>query len=409
MSATDRDLQEFRRILAEQKRIGLDKWQSAPLRMSLVRIYEGSGKLGRALFAAREAFVGLYRNGAAVRSEYGVGLALQFSQIFIEAMRSEIRHSAYYLYQFYLPDRWPQRERQFPSWSQFGPVQRHLIERDRAADFEPLRNKVLFAHRCEQVDLPIIPLIGEFANGRPTRQLKALPPKDLISKPASELCGTGVESWRYDAVHGCFSNAVTDQKLNSSDLLQYFCDLSHSQQVIVQERARNHEALTPLTNGALSTIRLVTCRCPSGSIDLMPPVIRMPSGRLIADNLAQGGLAAPIDLATGVICGPALQKHNRLGVTFTDRHPDTRQELKGFHIPMWNEAIDVALRAHKVFKSVHFVGWDVAILQDGPVLLEGNAIMDLDLTVLPHGMTLSDTQFIPYYNHYWNCGPKTSH
>jgi hypothetical protein len=41
------------------------------------------------------------------------------------------------------------------------------------------------------------------------------------------------------------------------------------------------------------------------------------------------------------------------------------------------------------------------ILQDGPVLVEGNCPFDTDLTVLPHGLTLSDTQFIPYYNYHW--------
>ena len=69
---------------------------------------------------------------------------------------------------------------------------------------------------------------------------------------------------------------------------------------------------------------------------------------------------------------------------------------------MWTEAVDLALRAHQTFPSVHFIGLDIAISQDGPVLVEGNGLPDLELTVLPHGITLSDTQFIPYYNYHWN-------
>jgi hypothetical protein len=79
-----------------------------------------------------------------------------------------------------------------------------------------------------------------------------------------------------------------------------------------------------------------------------------------------------------------------------EKHPDSDQLFEGFAIPMWSEAVDLARRAHETFPSMHFIGSDIAILQDGPVLVEGNFPFDTDLTVLPHGLTLSDTQFIPY-------------
>ena len=214
--------------------------------------------------------------------------------------------------------------------------------------------------------------------------------------------GRGAGAWRYDRGEDCFVNAATDQKFSSDALSDYLRDLSRSGRVILQNRLRNHAALSPLTNGALSTLRIVTCTTPSGSIDLLPPVICMPAGRLVVDNFSQGGLAAPIDFATGTICGPAVQKDNHLGLISTNRHPDTGQEFNGFLIPMWSEAVELARRAHQeTFPSMQFIGWDIAILQDGPVFVEGNFPFDTDLTVLPHGLTLSDTQFIPCYNYHW--------
>ena len=133
----------------------------------------------------------------------------------------------------------------------------------------------------------------------------------------------------------------------------------------------------------------------------MPPVIRVPTGRLVVDNFSQGGLAAPIDPASGTICGPAVQKDNRLGALWLEEHPDTGQKFEGFPVPLWTEAAELARLAHKTFPSLYFIAWDIAVLQDGPVLVEGSSVFGTDLTVLPHRLSLSDTQFIPYYNYHW--------
>ena len=316
-------------------------------------------------------------------------------------LAAESRSEEFYLYKLYLPERWRSRMRIFPK-SVSIPALASLIERNRAPDAEFLGHKHLFAARCKEAGLPSAPLLGEFIDGHPDGKLESLPVTDLFSKPTNRSSSYGARLWRYDPSPDCFFNAETGQKFSREALLEHLCDLSRQYGgVILQQRLRNHSALSPLTNGALSTLRIVTCTTPFGSIDLMPPAVRMPAGRMVVDNFSQGGLAAPIDLTTGTICGPAVQKHNRLGMVSTDKHPDSGQEFKGFPIPMWSEAVDLARRAQETFPSVHFIGWDIAVLQDGPVLVEGNAWFGTDATLLPHGLTLSDTQFIPYYNYHW--------
>ena len=46
---------------------------------------------------------------------------------------------------------------------------------------------------------------------------------------------------------------------------------------------------------------------------------------------------------------------------------------------MWQEAIDLVERAHRAFDEYVLVGWDVAFLEDGPVLVEGNRGPDIDI------------------------------
>ena len=401
IKATDKDIRDFRRIRSQQRKTQLDHWQGTRLRKYLVQINRALGSPWRIPLAARAAVLGTYRSGAAISAQHGIGIATQFLEIFAEVMRSGILFEEYYLYQLYLPDRWRSRTRQFADDSQSYPAQLFLIERKRPSDFQLVLSKHLFAARCIEAKLPSVPLLAEFVDGHPNGKLEGLPAIDLVSKPAISGSGWGVELWRYDRGQDCFFNAVTNQRFSRDALHDHLCDLSSSRRVILQERLKNHAALAPLTNGALSTLRIVTCISPSGSIDLMPPVIRMPAGRSIVDNFAQNGLAAPIDLATGTVCGAAVQMDNYLGQISTEKHPDSGQVFIGFCIPSWTEAVHLARRAHQTFSSLPFIAWDIAILQDGPVLVEGNPIFHTHVTLLPHGLTLSDTQFIPYYNYHW--------
>jgi Sugar-transfer associated ATP-grasp len=401
IKATDKDIRDFRRIRSQQRKTQLDHWQGTPLRKTLVQINRALGGPWRIPLAARAAVLGIYRSGAAVSARHGIGVATQFLEIFAEVMRSGIWFEEYYLYQLYLPDRWRSRTRQFPDESQSIPAQQFLIECKRPSDFQLVHGKHLFPARCEEAKLPSVPLLAEFVDGHPNGKLETLPAIDLVSKPADLGSGYGVESWRYDGGQNCFFNAVTNQRFSRDALHDHLCDLSSSRRIILQGRLKNHAALAPLTNGALSTLRIVTCITPSRSIDLMPPIIRMPAGRSIVDNFAQNGLAAPIDLATGTVCGAAVQMDNYVGLISTERHPDSGQVFIGFCIPRWTEAVQLARRAHQTFSSLPFIAWDIAILQDGPVLIEGNPIFHTDATLLPHRLTLSDTQFIPYYNYHW--------
>ena len=99
-----------------------------------------------------------------------------------------------------------------------------------------------------------------------------------------------------------------------------------------------------------------------------------------ADNFALGGLAAPVDLATGIL-GAAVAKSGR-GVIV--QHPDTGARIEGLKLPLWNEAKQVAIEAHREFLSMPSVGWDVVLGPGGAWLLEGNPVW-LGLQGMSHG------------------------
>ena len=80
--------------------------------------------------------------------------------------------------------------------------------------------------------------------------------------------------------------------------------------------------------------------------------------------------------APGAIRGGSWEWHGR--------HPGTGAPIEGRILPLWPEALELVTRAHDLNGDRVAVGWDVAILEDGPCLIEGNGKPDVDLIQRPH-------------------------
>ncbi len=354
--------------------------------------------------ALNHAFEGIRQYGRAVRERDGVSRIVQFARLTSD-FGHRVRADDFYLHQLHLDSRRHLAARHF-DFKQVLPMQQYLIEAARAGDYDLLRSKSLFAARCVELDLPTVPVLAEFVSGAVLPPEPLMPDADLFSKPSDLMLGVGGALWRHS--HGGYLSG-DGEILTAAELCARLAaqsrtipELGGSGAILLQPRRSNHAAiLGRLTQGGLATVRLVTSTTPSGDVCMLPPVIRMPVGDSIADNFIQGGLAAPVDIVSGRICGPAVRRDKSSAVWTLHAHPDTGVAFDGFQLPFWPEVLALGRRAHRAFPSLHFIGWDIPILAHGPVLLEGNAWWDVDLTVLPHRISLSDTPFVTLYNHHY--------
>lgn len=136
---------------------------------------------------------------------------------------------------------------------------------------------------------------------------------------------------------------------------------------IVEDKVIQHEALAALCPTSVNTIRVATLLGDKKE-GIVYAYIRIGNGKVM-DNVDCGGMAAPIDLKTGVIRGVGA---NKAGETF-EIHPMTGKRIPGTVIPYWQEAKDMCLAAMHRVPQVRFVAWDVAITPNGPVFIEGNS------------------------------------
>ena len=62
-------------------------------------------------------------------------------------------------------------------------------------------------------------------------------------------------------------------------------------------------------------------------------------------------------------------------------------------LPLWAETRALAERAHAAFDDRHIVGWDMAILSDGPAIVEANGGPDTDMHQRVSREPLGNQQF----------------
>jgi len=137
----------------------------------------------------------------------------------------------------------------------------------------------------------------------------------------------------------------------------------------VEEFVVQHPGLMKLSPSGLNTVRIVTQLNNEDKVDIIGARLRITINSTV-DNLAAGNIAAPIDIETGKVDGPGVYSD----ITKEDEffHPVTHTEIVGFKIPHWSASVQMVTDAALKNKGNRSVGWDVAITESGPELIEGN-------------------------------------
>ena len=378
-------------------------WQQATVehdRRTLVR-----RALALPMHAWRTAGEAVAAFGDEVQAVAGVPSRVQRRQLWWLAVRHGLNAQSYLDYQLYRPER-RRRAASYLQEREHTRTVRWLNRQDADSDAPRLRDKPRFSEWCREHGFPAVPTLAEFDRGElvastPGAALAAsLPAGDLFSKPNDATGGHGTERWRYVAApDGTSGWQARDGRVRSAtELLEELARTSlslplkdgrTSRRMFLQPCLRNHREQLPLTPGALCTVRVLVYRAPGERAHALLAAYRMAVGDAPADNFHFGGIITAVDLASGRL-GPALRRRGRVLVP-VERHPDTGAPIACHRLPYWRETVELAERALDAVRRVPLLGWDVAITDDGPVLIEGNMASDPDIAQAPTGVPLSDT------------------
>ena len=309
------------------------------------------------------------RNGPEIRRRFGTSMRVQARQQIELYFSAGVLPPWYYI--FSLHDDGHARAQSFIQRFETKSCYFRLLKKRKGS---PLNDKHRFAEYCAQRAIRCVPTVMNLAGGCSPRPL---PECDLFVKPTRGRGGRGAERW--DVVGpSTFRGADRAQRFGDRLLVQ-LVKRSRRRALIVQPRLQPHRDLVPITAGALPTLRVLTCLDGAGEPEVMAAMIRTSCAPdRIVDNLHAGGIGALIGLGSGTLSKASdLGADARLGWFST--HPTTGARIEGRVVPNWEQVKAAAVDAHRQFSDRVVIGWDIAILDDGPVFIEGNGNPDLDI------------------------------
>lgn len=140
----------------------------------------------------------------------------------------------------------------------------------------------------------------------------------------------------------------------------------HPEGFIIEEWICQHPDLSNIFPDAVNCLRVITVLDHS-KVDIITGGVTFSLGAEIA-NGSQPSIVAPVDFEKGIIS----QSGASFFTPLYEKHPVTNAQIKGFKMPCWKETLALVEKAAKHVPTVGYVGWDIAITPEGPVLIEGN-------------------------------------
>jgi len=192
----------------------------------------------------------------------------------------------------------------------------------------------------------------------------------------------------YKPIRGHRGHGVTAYDLTAENHRAVYEELAQLEEGMVEEYVVQHPVMNTMCPASVNTLRVVTVCSKKHPVtadgkyfDFAYTTLRIGGGTAVVDNFHGGGMCALADLATGKLITPGV---NEEGDVF-EKHPVTGTVIKGFEIPFYKEALSMIEKACRKTEVAGYLGWDVAITENGPLLIEANTVPSIGLLSAPCG------------------------
>jgi len=195
----------------------------------------------------------------------------------------------------------------------------------------------------------------------------------IFLKPSDGLGGQGITLF---VRTGDGYRTPDGQPLDPEMIAQY----AQEHNGIFQEGVQQHAALDQIYAGSVNTLRIITHKF-DGQPRIIAALLRIGHSGAYIDNFSQDGIALGIDLETG----QAYEKASLQTAEKITHHPDTNYVFKNFSVPNWPAVKAFVIQCCHQFNTFPHLGWDIALTDEGPLVIEQNIDIGPDLPQMALG------------------------
>ncbi len=166
----------------------------------------------------------------------------------------------------------------------------------------------------------------------------------------------------------CYKTELTDEGLLLNGELT--ADLSILGKLIVEPLIVQHEALRKISPLCTNPVRIRTVKS-DGDIDMISIYICIGPATSYWSNGETSGVMLGLDENGNSITDAFCEVKGMYGRY--EVLPGTDIAVKDIKVPFIKEAVELAKAAHRTTPQFHTLGWDIAITDNGPIVIEGNS------------------------------------
>jgi len=140
---------------------------------------------------------------------------------------------------------------------------------------------------------------------------------------------------------------------------------------VLQQQYHSHDKIKKVNASALNTTRIVTI-LNGKKPEYLTGFQAFATNGSTNDSWSNGSIYVGIDIKNNCLKESGFYSLHVKNKSLVSKHPDSGIIFKGYPVPFFKEAVDLCLKAHRLLYFNFIVGWDVAITNEGPFIVEAN-------------------------------------
>lgn len=149
-------------------------------------------------------------------------------------------------------------------------------------------------------------------------------------------------------------------------------NILREQPLLFESIVKQNHQFASFNQSSVNTVRMMTALYPNNEVKVIASFIKIGRAGSCVDNAGSGGnVDVAIDIPTGKLYN-AIEFNSWHNIVKITHHPDTKNPIEEELIQNWDKIVKDVCDFQARIPQIKIIGWDVAITEQGPVIIEIN-------------------------------------